>query len=80
MTTATVSTPLTPTVVRLEVFTALNAYSNYNNFPSDVKTDIVDDESAIIVIDFFFFKRLSILISLVYWGICEFKFRDFGFL
>lgn len=40
VTIATVSVPLTPIVVKFEVLTALNAYSNYNNFPSEVKTEI----------------------------------------
>jgi len=50
VTTHTVSFPLTPTVVKFEVFTALKAYSNYNNFPSDVNTEIVAPESPILMI------------------------------
>lgn len=48
VTMATVSFPLTPTVVRFEFLTALKAYSSYNNLPSEVNTEVIFDESPIV--------------------------------
>lgn len=55
VTTATVSLPLTPTVVKFDIFTALNAYSNYKSLPSEVNTEIVAPESAIFFKFIFYF-------------------------